>query len=115
MKNKLNEKFRIEILFAVLVSLSIFISCSQNNKAPDHNSMNMEHKQSNNDIVRQGIIDLISIDENKDGKVFQDPMDWNVISDKPGNCPLCNMVLKEVTLQEAKENLIKNNFQVRDK
>jgi hypothetical protein len=41
-------------------------------------------------------------------------MDWNVISDKPGKCPLCKMELKEVTLQEAKENLIKNDFKVKD-
>ena len=59
-------------------------------------------------IVREGIINLKAIDANKDGKVFQDQMDWNVISDKPGKCPLCGMTLKEVTIKEAKANLKKN-------
>ena len=63
-------------------------------------------------IFREGVIDLKAIDENKDGKVFQDQMDWNVISDKPGKCPICGMTLKESSLNEAKENLIKHGFKV---
>ncbi len=62
-------------------------------------------------IVRKSIIDLISIDKNKDGKVFQDPMDWNVISDKEGRCPVCGMFLKEVTIEDAKKNLKDNGFE----
>ncbi len=50
---------------------------------------------------------------NKDGKVYQDMMDWNVISDKPGDCPLCGMKLKEVTLAQAKKNLEKNGFKTK--
>lgn len=65
-------------------------------------------------IVRKGVIDLRVIDKNKDGKVFQDQMDWNVISDKPGTCPLCKMTLEEVTLKQAKENLKKNGFKVKE-
>ncbi len=64
--------------------------------------------------IRKGVIDLKAIDKNKDGKVFQDQMDWNVISDKPGECPLCGMKLKEVTLEKAKENLLKHNFKVKE-
>lgn len=64
-------------------------------------------------VIRKGVIDLKAIDKNKDGKVFQDQMDWNVISDKPGKCPLCNMKLKEVSLKEAKEKLVKNGFKVK--
>jgi len=66
-----------------------------------------------NSIVRKGVIDLKSIDVNKDGKVYQDLMDWNVLSDKPGKCPLCGMVLQEVSLSEAKKNLEKNGFKVK--
>ncbi len=62
-------------------------------------------------IVHKGIIDLAAIDKNGDGKVFQDPMDWNVISDEEGRCPLCNMFLKEVTIDEAKMNLKMNGFE----
>jgi len=64
-------------------------------------------------IIRKGVIDLKAIDKNKDGKVFQDVMDWNVISDTPGKCSLCGMKLKEVTLVKAKENLLKNGFKVK--
>lgn len=62
-------------------------------------------------IVRKGIIDVESIDKNGDGKVFQDPMDWNVISDVDGKCPLCGMFLKEVTIDDAKVNLKMNGFE----
>ncbi|MFH1528079.1 MAG: heavy metal-binding domain-containing protein [Bacteroidota bacterium] len=64
------------------------------------------------DFLREGAINLTSIDENKDGKVFQDQMHWNVISDEKGECPLCEMELKEVTLNKAKDNLLKNGFEV---
>jgi Cu(I)/Ag(I) efflux system membrane fusion protein len=40
-------------------------------------------------------------------------MDWNVISDEPGKCPICKMKLKQVTLKIAKENLKKNGFKVK--
>jgi hypothetical protein len=65
------------------------------------------------DIVRKGTIDLKAIDVNKDEKVYQDQMDWNVISDQPGKCPLCKMTLVEVSLSKAKENLTKNGFNVK--
>ncbi|MBP1682635.1 MAG: putative cation efflux system transrane protein, partial [Ignavibacteriaceae bacterium] len=60
-----------------------------------------------------GMIDLMSIDKNKDGMVYQDMMDWNVISDMPGKCPLCKMTLKEVSIEQARENLLKNDYQVK--
>ena len=64
-------------------------------------------------LIRSGVIDLKAIDKNKDGKVYQDFMDWNVISDEPGRCPVCNMILQEITLEEAKNNLIKHGFKVK--
>ena len=80
-------------------------------KEMKHDMKNMDHEMSS--IVREGVIDLESIDENKDGKVFQDQMDFNVISDKAGKCPLCGMKLKEVSLEKAKKNLIENDFKVK--
>ncbi|PJA99840.1 MAG: efflux RND transporter periplasmic adaptor subunit [Ignavibacteriales bacterium CG_4_9_14_3_um_filter_30_11] len=62
------------------------------------------------ELIRKGIINLEIIDENKDGKLFQDVMDWNVISDKPGICPECGMTLKEFSIDEIKENLKKNGY-----
>lgn len=61
-------------------------------------------------VVRKGIIDVVSIDKNKDGKLFQDIMDWNVISDKPGICPLCGMELREYTIKQVKENLKEHGY-----
>lgn len=70
-----------------------------------------EHIHSEDDsIVRRGVIDVEAIDKNSDGKVFQDMMDWNVISDEEGKCPICGMNLKEVTIDEAKNNLKENGF-----
>jgi uncharacterized protein with PIN domain len=78
-----------------------------------HNKKVLKHdKKMTNNIVRKGIIDVKSIDKNKDGKVYQDVMDWNVISDKPGKCPLCGMKLREVTVKQAKENLPQHGFKV---
>jgi hypothetical protein len=80
-----------------------------------HHSMKMKSDSTKvNEIVRNGEIDLKAIDKNNDGKVYQDMMDWNVISDKPGQCPLCGMTLEKVTLKEAKENLLNNNFKVKE-
>lgn len=86
-------------------------------KDSTHQMMKEEHKtieEKKSSLIREGEIDLNAIDENKDGKVFQDQMDFNVISDKPGECPICGMNLKEVTLQQAKENLLKHNFKVKN-
>jgi uncharacterized protein with PIN domain len=71
----------------------------------------MEMKEEN--IVRQGEIDLTAIDKNKDGKVYQDQMCWNVISDTAGECPQCGMILKEVSFDKAKENLLKHDYKVK--
>jgi len=86
----------------------------------DHEKMHQTMKDttkssmmSEDSIVREGVIDLNAIDKNGDGKVFQDVMDWNVISDEPGKCPLCGMTLKEVSLDKAKENLQKHDYQVK--
>ena len=87
----------------------------------DHMKMNQDKTMDNdkdmmkdkNSIVREGVIDLEAIDKNGDGKVYQDQMCWNVISDEAGECPQCGMKLKEVSLEEAKANLEENDFDVK--
>ena len=64
-------------------------------------------------IVHEGEIDLAAIDENDDGKVYQDQMCWNVVSDESGECPQCGMKLKEVSLEKAKANLEKNGYDIK--
>ena len=113
MKSISKKIFLIGILAGSLTMLTIFVSCGQDNKNTDHKSMNMDKKQIDSSIVRVGEIDLQAIDQNKDGMVYQDPMDWNVIADDPGKCPLCGMMLKEVSLEKAKENLIKHDYEVK--
>ncbi|MBX3045216.1 MAG: efflux RND transporter periplasmic adaptor subunit [Candidatus Kapabacteria bacterium] len=82
--------------------------------AQDHNNkIKQSSNEDNSKIIRKGKIDVYEIDINKDGKVFQDPMHWNVISDEAGKCPLCKMTLEEVTLESAKSNLMKNGFKVK--
>ena len=66
-----------------------------------------------NNLVHKGVIDVNSIDKNQDGKVYQDMMDWNVISDKPGKCPNCGMKLKEVSIDKAKQNLKKHGYKTK--
>lgn len=81
----------------------------------DMHNMKMEKQKSSEtaSIVREGKIDLKAIDMNKDGKVFQCPMDWNVISDAAGKCPVCKMKLKEISLKDAKKNLLENDYKVK--
>jgi len=59
------------------------------------------------------VINLKAIDKNKDGKVYQCPMDFDVLSDKPGKDPKCGMELTEVTIEQAKKNLTDHGFKVK--
>jgi hypothetical protein len=64
-------------------------------------------------VAYQGVINVKAVDVNKDGKVYQCPMDYNVLSDQPGNCTECNMDLEEVTIAEAEDDLVKNEFTIK--
>ena len=113
-------------LFAViLLSAFLFTFCGDEKETEEvyeemgedtEMEMGMDESDLNADEawVREGEIDLASIDENGDGMVYQDPMDWNVIADEPGVCPECGMDLEEVTLEEARENLVENDYKVKE-
>jgi len=77
----------------------------------DKPEMKMEEHDHSASIVHEGVIDVEAIDKNKDSKLWECPMDWNVISDEAGSCPLCNMKLKEYSIDEVKANLTKNGFE----
>ncbi len=123
-----STKNLLTILFVIMLSASFTVAQTTDSMKMDHQNMqNMNMKNDStgtmkmdsaasvkNSIVREGIIDLKAIDENKDGKVYQDAMDYNVISDKPGTCPLCGMTLKEVSLKKAKEALLKSGYKVKE-
>jgi Cu(I)/Ag(I) efflux system membrane fusion protein/cobalt-zinc-cadmium efflux system membrane fusion protein len=82
-----------------------------NMEAHDHSSSQPEADELKAQIVHDGVIDVEAIDKNKDGKLFECPMDWNVISDEDGRCPLCNMFLKEYTIEGIKANLDKYGYE----
>jgi membrane fusion protein, copper/silver efflux system len=82
-------------------------------KTPDVKKSSAHEKEKSFSIVRGEPVDVSSIDKNKDGQVYQDMMDWNVISDEPGECPLCGMILKELALDEARKNLFNHGFKVK--
>lgn len=114
--NRINTLSGLSMFIAVCFILSSSSIYAQDIKnRPMHLMKNMNREKTvkiDSAIVHKGIIDLKAIDKNKDGKVFQDQMDWNVISDKPGKCPLCKMELKEVTIKAAQKNLEKYEFKV---
>jgi Cu(I)/Ag(I) efflux system membrane fusion protein len=82
------------------------------------NSKDDMNKEDNSEVkdprIRKGTIDLSAIDKNKDGKLYEDIMDWNVISDEPGECPICGMTLKEFTITEVKKNLTEHGFKYKE-
>jgi membrane fusion protein, copper/silver efflux system len=132
MLSNINKTFPLVLVFAIMFTVLLSAQEKQDSSAKSKTmDMNIHkmgmmsdstHQMKNNEemtdekdsIVRTGVIDLQSIDKNKDGKVFQDVMDFNVISDKAGKCPLCGMTLQEVSLEKAKDVLIKNNFKVKE-
>ncbi len=113
MKNSANKYFQIALFVCIFVYTTLLTGCGNDNRDTDLNTMGKQETKIDSSIIRTGVIDLHKIDENNDGMVFQDPMDWNVISDKAGKCPLCKMTTKEVTLEKAKENLLKHDYKVK--
>ena len=123
MRNKIEKN--LIIAFAITFILTAFsFAQGKEGSTMNHKKMNMYNmktmkdsthkmKEEGNSIVRQGVIDLIAIDKNKDEKVFQDMMDYNVISDKPGKCPICGMKLKEVSLKKAKDYLLNAGYKAK--
>lgn len=77
----------------------------------DKREMKMEEHDHSSSKVHEGAIDVGAIDKNKDGKLWECPMDWNVISDETGRCPVCNMKLKEFSLEDLKTNLEKYGYE----
>lgn len=131
MKNTRNL-FSTSGIFLILIAAAaiVFYGCRYDQQKNDQvmdemhntNGDNMDEGQMGGqempmlgeEVILEGTIDVKSIDKNKDGMIYQDMMDWNVLSDTEGKCPLCKMTLKEVSIEQAKENLVKNNFKVKD-
>lgn len=110
------------LLGAVALSLAMFAACSSKNTANEE-QMNSEGAmgsmqqsdtlKSSEEWIREEPVDVNAVDQNQDGSVYQDQMDWNVIADEEGKCPKCGMTLKKVTVDEAIANLESNGFKVK--
>jgi len=116
------------IIFILAISMAIstltLAQHQHNSDPPEKETMKMgcckDMNQSESEVSPdstvtsdQMIIDLEKIDKNKDGKVFVDGMCKDVVKDEPGNCPKCGMILKEVSIEEVKNDLLKNGFKVK--
>jgi Cu(I)/Ag(I) efflux system membrane fusion protein len=77
----------------------------------ENQKMKTEEHDHSSFIVHKGVIDVEVIDKNRDGKLWECPMDWNVISDESGRCPLCHMKLKEYSIDDVKANLDKYGYE----
>ncbi len=109
-------------LILIIVSLLAFvtISCSEQKKEEVAEKMEMkadkkmsEHSigEATSELVREGVIDVASIDKNNDGKIYECPMDWNVLADEYHDCPVCGMEMKEYSLEDIKANLDKYGYE----
>jgi uncharacterized protein with PIN domain len=117
---------------AVATILLAFTACGSNDQEADthmESNTHMEENMHSDDQsmysdqtadlksekrwVRTVPIDVNAIDENGDGYVYQDHMDWNVIADEEGRCPECGMYLKKTSIEDTKANLRENGFKVK--
>ncbi|MCX6150961.1 MAG: hypothetical protein NTX22_10580 [Ignavibacteriales bacterium] len=104
---------KIFFIVVVLIAVNLFIDGCGQKKDEQAIKQTQIEKKTDDKIVREGIIDVAAIDVNKDGKVYECPMDYNVIDDKPNTCPTCKMNLEEFTVAEVKENLAKTDYKVK--
>lgn len=103
-------KQNIKIIFSVLAVFLIF-ACSKKDEDAHHHDHPHSDGDTKSELVREGIIDVQSIDTDKDGNIYECPMDWNVLNDKDGDCPVCGMKLKEYSIAEIKDNLTKYGYE----
>lgn len=112
---------------ALLLTLTACGSNDQENDTHMDDNMQMEENRqmeenmhdeagdmkSEQNWVREEPIDVEAIDEDGDGYVYQDHMDWNVIADEEGRCPVCGMDMERTPVENAKEHLRENGFEVK--
>lgn len=103
-----------------IATLIVLVSCSEQKqevveevkiKADKEISEHSIGEAPTSDLVRLGTIDVEFLDGNKDGKIYECPMDWNVLDDTHGDCPVCGMAMKEYSLADIKTNLEKYGYE----
>ena len=103
------------VVFISLSSSNLYSQCGMMKGHGNHSSHEMKSSDvGDTSIIRKGIINVYEIDFNMDGFVYQDPMHWNVISDKTGNCPFCGMELIKTKNEAAIKNLKEHDFKIKE-
>ncbi|MFO7445794.1 MAG: heavy metal-binding domain-containing protein [Ignavibacteriaceae bacterium] len=95
-------------LFIILITAVLITGCG---KSGEEETMDMQTRGRDVDstFIRDYSVDVASLDANGDGSVYQCPMDWNIISDDAGSCPVCMMDLEEYSVSVAQQNLEDNS------
>jgi len=88
---------------AVLVFMITFYGCGNDT---GKNEVKKDAKSS--ELIRSEGSDVTLLDKNGDGMLYQCPMDFQVISDTFGVCPVCKMDLMEYSVADAQTNLDKH-------
>ena len=117
----INRILPLIISISIIIALStpnLYSQCCSMKGHGGHSGGHSEHSMQTDNagdttLIRKGIIDVYEIDLNMDGFVYQDQMDWNVISDKPGKCPICGMELIKTKNEQVIKNLKEHNFKVK--
>ena len=115
---------KLSLGFMIISSIYFLTGCGSNDNHDHMNNdeMNNEHMEEtqhlsdnhthrnilDSTVVRSKDVDIASLNKNGDGMLFQCPMDYQVISDEAGNCPLCKMELEEFSVDQTKTNF--NNY-----
>ena len=103
------NKNKLTLLTIILIA-GLLLSCGEQ-KETSNEEVKKDSEMSKSELVREGVIDVKAIDLNNDGKVFECPMDWDVIGDTSGVCPTCGMDLKEYTIAAVKTNLDEHGYE----
>lgn len=104
-----SSQFLIDSESSLKAALKQFDSSNMDEKMKGPES-EPESKHSHNKTDEK-IIHLSKLDKNGDGKLFECPMDWQFLSDSSGRCDICEMFLKEYSIDEVKKNLTEHGIE----
>ena len=94
--------------FIIIVFLAAAALVSFNGCTKADNQQNMHSGETvDSSLIRPAGADIAALDANGDGKLFQCPMHYKVISDTFASCPLCKMDLEEHAVTEVSDNFDK--------
>ena len=79
--------------------------CSTKEAGTEMKMEGMDHKE---------MSDHMSIDKNKDGKIFECPMKCEAGKDAPGECSKCGMKLKEVSVKDSDHKHVDKEHKMMD-